>query len=260
MTYSHLFDCERMTSGAAFGRDFCPKPIIIFLPLGCRISPGFNNNANMMNSTTPKNQGVAMRKVSELDQSNATAATDECSFEDSASYLHDSFAGNQPRKSVRFSDNDSTDDVTCELHLVERFDGPDIWWRKEEFRAIRAECLDAVEGNEDSPISSTTLQFLSRRWKEGAHSAQPLFDAMRRHTSARGLEQYIVEDSSKLIADHVNDIIKESSTGVDERILSVSAARSSRPWIQLALLRAKFDEEEANRPELSALGALEFYA
>eukprot|EP00977_Amphora_coffeiformis_P018103 scaffold6164_cov163-Amphora_coffeaeformis.AAC.14 len=172
-----------------------------------------------------------------MDTSMATVATEETSSCSDASW-QESFSNS---KSVHFA-------ADCQIHLVEKFDNPALWWQSEETQDIRNECIDIVEfASENTPLSDVTHRFLEKGWKEGVHCGQPLILQMTLQRDTRGLEHHITEDYTGLVEDHLLCVLEDYESGMDSNLLAVASKRSSRSWVQLALLRAKFDEEEARK-------------
>ena len=188
-------------------------------------------------STRSLDTNMGLRKMFEMDTSVSTAVTEEsCSCSDISS--QESF-GNA--KSVHFA-------ADCQTHVVEKFDDPALWWQPEERQEIRDGCVDIVQvASENTFLSDVTHRFLEKGWKEGVHCAQPLMLQMTLLKDTRGLEHHITEDYSGLVEDHLLCVLEDYESGMDSSLLAIGARRSSRSWVQLALLRAKFDEEEARK-------------
>ena len=234
---------------------------------------------------------MGLRKLAELDNSIATAGTEECSYDDLSSSsltlqesfcLYDEFAlereGNeheqeQPQeqqvqvqqeatKCVRFHVANGNDQVHCDIHQVESFKGKDLWLTRRDIQQTRNECRKIVQSSLEVPLSDATHKFLSTGWKQACHhfSNQPLLLQMTFQMDTRGLEHHIVIGLTERIEDHVLGVLKDQGTAVHECVLAANARQSSQPWAQLALLRAKFDAEEAAKPEISPVQALDFYS
>jgi len=189
-------------------------------------------------STRSLKINTGLRKMFDMDASVATEVTEENSSCSDASSSQESFSN---ARSVHFA-------ADCQTHVVEKYDDPALWWQSEETQEIRNGCVDIVEvASENTFLSDVTHRFLEKGWKEGVHCGQPLMLQMTLLKDTRGLEHHITEDYSGLVEDHVLCVLEDYESGMDSNLLAIGARRSSRSWVQLALLRAKFDEEEARK-------------
>lgn len=153
------------------------------------------------------------------------------------------------KKSVRFaSDGDGRVKIT--LHVVERYENPDLWWNKADMRRIRKRCRAVVlkvrEHSKD--YADLVLQTLKRYDKEGDSTdcredeKKECLQTLIRNYEARGLESHIVEYTSELCERHSKTVFEAARhDGLKDEALRSVSLRTSRGSRCFALRLAECD-------------------
>jgi len=223
---------------------------------------------------------MTLSKFLEIDHSASTIETEESSSSSFESSDGISASVAVQRKTVRFAttatirkekgsdsdDDDDDDDVLCVVHLMEKHDDPDLWWQEDEVADTRVKCFHLVKSKTQDQryLRAATVHFLQRGSNSGnkSNSADLLLHEMKQCPDERGLEFYIVRECSKIIQyQHKNVFDVQSTTtcmavkecrgtrlpaDAEGRIRGASIA-TSEAFVDLALLRARYDAEEAER-------------
>lgn len=209
----------------------------------------------MMQKTIDVRPSEKNKRLKEIDHSisnDATEATDDVSSVCSADTwsFHESLELAAARRRVRFATT-SNGDVLCQLKQVERLTCPElIWWQPEEDDAIRADCKSVVEAHRDDEIGigEATDNFLARGWKcDPRQSRQAISQYMASASETRGLERHISSRARNMALEHVIHVLTFQSKIQNECYISMASRQTSRPFVELALLKAQHDAQEVGQ-------------
>lgn len=205
------------------------------------------NNMMSLRSSGRRNRKLGEKQSSEYNSSWATAETDETSLAFSLQFDEDEQVIRQNcTRRVSFAD------VECEEKKVEHFDNPNLWWKRTELEGIRSECLDLCESSGTRSLSTATANFLNGGYKtDDTRCSRRLVMHMSHCSETRGLENYIVSETQKMMVDHVKTVLRAQQAGkFDARQIRKVARGSSKPARELALRRAQHDRKESQRAVL----------
>eukprot|EP00977_Amphora_coffeiformis_P018095 scaffold6164_cov163-Amphora_coffeaeformis.AAC.6 len=170
------------------------------------------------------------------------------------------------RKTVRFATTRTTpnnhngsdidDDVLCEVHSIEKHDNTNLWWQEDEVANTRAQCFRLVKSKTQNQkyLRAATVHFL-----KGGDNDADLLDEMKQCSDERGLEYYIVRECANMVQEQHKSVLDVQSNAImaaSESLITVTAAESlirvasrvkSEAFVGLAILRAKYDAEEAKK-------------
>ena len=189
----------------------------------------------------PKKHRMTLSKFLERDSSVATLETEASS---SASTDGQSLSAAVPQKSARFATTDNGN-VLCEVRLFETCDNPELWWQPEEAAATRAQCTNLVKSKTQNQryLRAATVNFL----QGGDGDDADVIHEMKSCPDERGLEFHIVRECSKIIKEQRSSMFDVQRTTSSESLLRLASRAQSQAFVELALLRAQYDAEEAEK-------------
>ena len=181
---------------------------------------------------------MSLKEFLEKEKSDRTLSTEQSSVS-----TRDAFSLERSVQRVRFAE-DSTGSVQCETHLVDRVDDPKLWWQDDEMEDVRAHCAGLVRrrSGRKMKLRASTVKLLRHQG-----NILDFLTVMHACDDLRGLEFHLVPECGLIIRRQQKDVLEAQEKNGSATTLRQVSEACSRSFLELAIRRAQYDEEEAIR-------------